>query len=134
MRCPDACGEIISVNLDGRAGPAWRLYRGKRGMTIFPSIWRESGCKSHFVVWDGHVYWAGSMDWEERESEADQPSAVEKVIEILRRAKGLVHFVDIADDLEMEPWATLAICKRLKRRKKVREGYGLDEGKFQLRN
>jgi hypothetical protein len=25
--CPDGCGEVITVNLDSRSGPAWRIQR-----------------------------------------------------------------------------------------------------------
>ena len=45
MACPDGCGETLVVNLDGRAGKAWRFdMRG--GLTLYPSVWREGGCGS----------------------------------------------------------------------------------------
>jgi hypothetical protein len=27
LACPDGCGEMLTVNLDRRSGPAWRFYR-----------------------------------------------------------------------------------------------------------
>jgi hypothetical protein len=39
------------VNLDPRAGPAWKLYDREDSLTLFPSVWRESGCEAHFILW-----------------------------------------------------------------------------------
>lgn len=51
LRCPCGCGEEMPVNLDARAGKAWRLYRRPHsGLTLFPSVWRDTGCESHFVI------------------------------------------------------------------------------------
>lgn len=50
LLCPCGCGEQLRINLDRRAGPAWRLFRDRRGITIHPSIWRDSGCQSHFII------------------------------------------------------------------------------------
>ena len=52
MRCPCACGDDIIVNLDREAGPAWVLYQRRRGTSLYPSVWRDTGCGSHFVVWE----------------------------------------------------------------------------------
>ncbi len=28
------------------------------GLTLFPSVWREGGCESHFIVWRRHIlFW-----------------------------------------------------------------------------
>jgi hypothetical protein len=50
MACPDGCGETLVVNLDGRAGKAWRFDMRRGGLTLFPSVWRDGGCGSHFIV------------------------------------------------------------------------------------
>src|SRR5580658_7577622 len=50
MKCPDGCGEIVSVNLDRRSGPAWRLYDRGGTFSLFPSIDKPSGCQSHFIL------------------------------------------------------------------------------------
>jgi len=42
IACPDGCGEHLTINLDEQAGPAWRLYTGRRGLTLFPSICSNS--------------------------------------------------------------------------------------------
>ena len=48
MACPDGCGEPLTINLDRRSGPAWRFYRDAAAISMYPSVWRTTGCKSHF--------------------------------------------------------------------------------------
>src|SRR5437867_10955077 len=62
MKCPCGCREELVINLDDRVGPAWRLYRDKRGLTLFPSVWRDSGCRSHFIVWHDTILMC-NLDW-----------------------------------------------------------------------
>jgi hypothetical protein len=40
IRCPDACGEILVVNLDPRAGKAWKLDMRTGKATLFHSLAR----------------------------------------------------------------------------------------------
>ena len=60
MNCPDGCGEILAINLDRRTGKAWyvTLHRGK--LSIIPSIWLDSGCRSHFIIWNSRIWWCSS--------------------------------------------------------------------------
>lgn len=58
--CPCGCGDVITLNLDRRVGPAWRLFRHKNEVSLRPSIWREDGCQSHFIVWRNRVLYATS--------------------------------------------------------------------------
>jgi len=49
--CPCGCGEIISVNLMPETGKAWRIsYDRKLGLSLRPSVWLTSGCRSHFIL------------------------------------------------------------------------------------
>jgi hypothetical protein len=49
--CPCGCGEIITVNLMARVGKAWRLtFIPKRGVSLWPSVWLDVGCQSHFIL------------------------------------------------------------------------------------
>lgn len=57
MLCPCGCGDAISVNLDARAGASWRLLRNRSGVTLIPSVWRTSGCRSHFLLWSSRIIW-----------------------------------------------------------------------------
>jgi hypothetical protein len=49
--CPCGCSEIISVNLMPGNERAWRVdYNAKLGLSLWPSVWRTSGCCSHFIL------------------------------------------------------------------------------------
>lgn len=49
--CPCGCGETVSVNLMPESGKAWTLgYEPKRGLSLWPSVWLTSGCRSHFIL------------------------------------------------------------------------------------
>jgi len=56
FQCPCGCGELITLNLDKRTGPHWRIWRRKNSLSINPSVWRTSGCQSHFVLKQNHVF------------------------------------------------------------------------------
>jgi hypothetical protein len=62
MACPDGCGDTLVVNLDSRADKAWRFDMRGEGLTLFPSVWREGGCESHFIVWRGHILWCDRFE------------------------------------------------------------------------
>ena len=49
--CPCGCGETISVNLMPGNEKAWHLdYEPKLGLSLWPSVWLTSGCRSHFIL------------------------------------------------------------------------------------
>jgi hypothetical protein len=62
LQCPCGCGETLSINLDPRVGKAWRAYADDGTISLLPSVWRTSGCCSHFCVWQNDVVWCGA-DW-----------------------------------------------------------------------
>ena len=71
IKCPDGCGDNLAINLDDRTGKAWRLYdRGNR-MTLVPSVWRDSGCGAHFIVWKDRILWCGYKGVEDNSPEYD---------------------------------------------------------------
>lgn len=124
IACPDGCGEQLTINLDSRAGPAWRYYGSGSETSLFPSVWRDSGCRSHFIVWRSRIYWC---DWSE---ELEVPLA--DVVERVRGALGtrLESYASIADRLELVPWAVLSACHRLCLDKVAVEGHGEQRGNF----
>jgi len=111
MACPDGCGEAVVVNLDPNAGPAWRLYSTKRGMTLYPSVWRDTGCRSHFIVWNDRVLLFGGDDDAVAGPDVD-PALVERVAVALNQG-GEISFRDIAENLDEIPWAVLDACEAL---------------------
>ncbi len=127
MKCPCGCGEELVINLDDRIGPAWRLYRDKRGLTLFPSVWRESGCRSHFIVWHDAILMC-TGDWiTERPSNHELEERVLTELPIDRYRS----FDEIAYAIDEIPWSVLSICRALARRGLVREGTGKLQGCFQ---
>ncbi|WP_392397945.1 DUF6527 family protein [Ralstonia mojiangensis] len=58
LRCPCGCGETLEVALLEVVKPNWRLEINSRGQpSLHPSIWRTTGCQSHFWIRDGRVVW-----------------------------------------------------------------------------
>lgn len=100
MACPDGCGETLVINLDSRADKAWRFDLRGEGLTLFPSVWREGGCESHFIVWRGHILWCDRFERGNREPpynpevEAAVLSAMDEV-----QPRNAVELADAIDEL-----------------------------------
>jgi hypothetical protein len=58
MCCPCGCGETIHLNALPGTRPRWRMRRHRdSSVTLHPSVWRNSGCRSHFLLRGGHIVW-----------------------------------------------------------------------------
>lgn len=58
MLCPCGCHEQLRLMLLKDVKPRWDLTVDKRGRaTLYPSVWRSSGCRSHFWLTAGQVKW-----------------------------------------------------------------------------
>lgn len=58
MRCPCGCGDTVTLNLIG-PHPVWRALIGQSGkVSLHPSVYRQTGCRSHYWVREGVVIWA----------------------------------------------------------------------------
>lgn len=56
--CPCGCGTVIELLLLPGVKPRWDIKMDRRGRpTISPSVWRTTGCRSHFWLRDGKVIW-----------------------------------------------------------------------------
>jgi hypothetical protein len=116
IRCPDGCGEVFPVNLDPRAGKAWRLDRRGDVWSIYPSVWRETGCESHFVVWRGRIWWGRDWDYELPRDHTLE----EQIVAVLGRQGVPLGTIDIADALGEEPWIVSVACYRLVDESRIR--------------
>lgn len=59
--CPCGCGDVISLNLSKKYRPRWRIKENNDGSaSIMPSIRRQEGCRSHFVIYKGRIDWYNS--------------------------------------------------------------------------
>jgi len=108
FRCPDGCGDVLTINLDRRSGPAWRLYLDRSGTSLFPSVWRETGCESHFIVWRSRIIWC---DADDERVDAESSELEDQVLAALTHSNQ--NYADVADRLGEIPWAVLAACNRL---------------------
>lgn len=124
IACPDGCGEHLTINLDPRAGPAWRYYGCGADVSLYPSVWRDSGCRSHFIIWRSRIYWC---DWND-ELEAPIEDVIERVKDAL--TSSFISYLQIADQLDLVPWAVLSACNRLCRRGVAVAGFEKQQGQF----
>jgi hypothetical protein len=110
IQCPDGCGDVLSVNLDARTGPAWRLFRKEGTLTLYPSVWKKSGCEAHFIVWKDDLIWC---DVYEMGSWHDDRTK-KRIWEVLPKAGSEHrHFEAIAAELDLIPWEAYWACRLL---------------------
>lgn len=58
LLCPCGCGERIELALIEEATTKWRLVSEERlSPTLHPSVWRKTGCRSHFWIRGGMIVW-----------------------------------------------------------------------------
>ncbi len=124
--CPDGCGDVVPVNLDQRAGKAWKLYKRAQRITVYPSVWRDDGCEAHFVLWNDLIYWSGFNDGE-NQSSADLDAVLQRL-----RADDFQAPFQIALDLDEIPWAVAQACQELVRERKAEEGTGKMKHHYRL--
>jgi hypothetical protein len=129
MRCPDGCGETLVVNLDPRAGKAWRLYRRREAVSIYPSVWRDGGCESHFIIWKDRILWC--EPFEEGNEEPDYDPAIEPLVLDVLPVNRFIDPVTIAQQLDLIVWDAGKALRRLVARGEAREGVDSLKGSFQ---
>lgn len=58
FQCPCGCGHVISLSLQKVHRPNWTVKPSKaKRPTLYPSVWQNTGCKSHFWISDGRIFW-----------------------------------------------------------------------------
>jgi hypothetical protein len=122
IACPDGCGEVLAVNLDPRSGKAWRIYRKGNAVSLSPSVWRDGGCESHFIVWRGHIIWCNRFEYDNEQPVYDGALETE-VLETL----STVQFrspQDIAEQLNEIPWDVMGAARNLVTRGLAEYGSG----------
>ena len=61
FKCPCGCGTVISLSLQKIHRPSWTVEKTKAGRpSLYPSVWQNKGCCSHFWIKDGRVHWCGN--------------------------------------------------------------------------
>ena len=111
IACPDGCGETLAVNLDPRAGPAWRMYGNDKAVSLSPSVWRQGGCESHFIVWRGRIIWCGRFEDENQEPAYD--AALEAQVLAAMDISRFRSSHELADQLNEIPWDVSRAARNL---------------------
>lgn len=111
MRCPDGCGEILVVNLDPRAGKAWRIDLRHDKMTIVPSVWREGGCEAHFIIWRDNIIWCDGH-WRFNVEPPYDPGLEKRVLGTLETNRNRAIW-DISNELDEIYWDVLRAVQNL---------------------
>jgi hypothetical protein len=59
--CPCGCGAMLQMSLLSEDKPHWRLivHPEDGTISIHPSVWRHTGCHSHFFLRRGLIEWCG---------------------------------------------------------------------------
>ncbi len=118
VRCPCGCGDDLIINLDRRAGAAWYLFQQRKGLTLYPSYWRDDKCGSHFILWSNHIYWC--RGWESDESDAWLVSSeIEDKIYAALSEEWFVSYEQLAEQFDLIPWEALQACRQLARNGKA---------------
>jgi len=125
MNCPCGCGDALVINLDSRAGPAWRLYRRGDKISLFPSYWRDTKCESHFILWRNRIYWC---DWDD-ESIWTSPSAIEELV-LRELPEHFINYEALAERLQEDPWDVLQACHVLVRKGNAVMNFPRRKGEF----
>ena len=132
LACPCRCGEELPVNLDGRVGKAWRVYRDRCDrISLFPSVWRDSGCEAHFILWRNTIWLLGTVDGFDGEFDDDVDDLLKKaVLDELLAKTVLEAFTEIAERVDANPWDVLKACRQLVGLGLLEEGANKERGSF----
>lgn len=57
LRCPCGCGANIQLPMSVGADPCWRVSGSNDKPSLWPSIHRTTGCRSHFFLRRGEIEW-----------------------------------------------------------------------------
>ncbi len=120
MKCPDGCGETLVVNLDPRSGKAWRLDQRSGVPTLYPSVWKEGGCESHFIIWRGRILWCDR--WEDGNLEPPYDATLEARVLPLYDTKQFRSAADVAFAIDEIPWEVSRASIRLSLRGLLERG------------
>jgi hypothetical protein len=132
LACPCGCGSEIPVNLDPRAGPAWRLYQGNRGLSVYPSVWRDTDCESHFIILRSAIFMLGSYHdelWFYENAENEEGLEKKTLARLSSSRDQSYEEISVSID-DSIPWDVLRCCRKLCRKRLAVEGRGKNAGRF----
>jgi hypothetical protein len=64
LLCPCACGAVLQMSTLPEGRPRWQVEQHPDGtLSLYPSVWRTIGCRSHFFLQHGYVIWCNDNGW-----------------------------------------------------------------------
>lgn len=58
LHCPCGCGDRLEMMVLDGVKPRWDVFLDHRKrVSLHPSVWRLDGCRSHFWIIAGKVFW-----------------------------------------------------------------------------
>jgi hypothetical protein len=71
FECPCTCGDLVMIAVDPEVRRSWEVRLDGAGrLSLIPSVWRTSGCRSHFILWHNRVWWCSRDEWDEWDLDA----------------------------------------------------------------
>lgn len=125
LHCPCGCGDVCPVNLDPRVGPAWhlRMNAAPSSISLYPSVWRESGCESHFIIWKSNIYiFETFINDEALPRQIDDVKGLQAAILRFADAYGSVDPDETGKAADADPWDVVAACESLVQRGVLAKG------------
>ncbi|WP_214473387.1 DUF6527 family protein [Mesorhizobium sp. dw_380] len=92
-------------------GKAWRLYRKGNAISLSPSVWRDGGCGSHFIVWQSRIIWCDRFEMGNQEPAYD--AALEAEVLATLDAVRFRSTHEIAEELNEIPWDVARAARKL---------------------
>lgn len=110
IACPDGCGSVLTINLDPRSGRAWRLYQDNDRLSLYPSVWRDSGCAAHFILLKDRIIWCGPREFDaaDLEYEVNLEARVHEALD-----STFVSLEALSDKIDEIPWEVSGAANRL---------------------
>lgn len=63
FNCPCGCGDVIHLSLLEKSVQKWKLKQEDNNIfSIYPSVNRQVGCRSHFFITDNEVKWCERLE------------------------------------------------------------------------
>ncbi|WP_431099024.1 DUF6527 family protein [Polaromonas aquatica] len=57
LRCPCGCGSVIQLPMSLGSRPCWQFSGTAEKPSLYPSVNRTVGCRSHFILRSGNIKW-----------------------------------------------------------------------------
>lgn len=87
-------------------------------MSLYPSVWRDTGCLSHFILLRDQIYLFDKVeDWWDL---SEMPSIDSNVLTLMKD-KVTRTAIEISMALQEIPWDVIESCRRLTRQGKLKE-------------